>query len=323
MNIFKNCNLNLSLFVLGIVHIQVHYNYDGLNHSLSTIKYNNHIFRRMLSTNESADSVVETPNEETINNTNEQIDETLEELYYSNNREESVAEFLSKLGDVTSLDFGSSAVKCANSILRLYNVKKEVIILNEHDILSQSLNGDVSNIFSENKSLFKDLLNKDICTTYEIDFYENSKCTLLTNKNDLQINKDILLLGNESEETKKLLDLWKRVVKNEENKFNLLKRDLYHHYLKLRNKSRLPHDKLNKILNECNMVVNKYNNTYDKTINEIFKRWLTVTPHNIFEFKIFIMACRLTWRTLITNLQTEYTELLKSSFKVNMERNRN
>ncbi|SOV76030.1 Plasmodium exported protein (PHISTb), unknown, putative [Plasmodium sp. gorilla clade G3] len=317
MYIFKNYKIYLSLVVLGFS------NYDGLNHSVSAIKFNNNIFRRMLSTNVSADVVVEKPTEEKINKTNEDIDEKLEELYYSNNREESVAEFLKKLNDVISPGFGSCSIKRANSILRLCNCKKENIILNEHDILSQSLNGDVSNIFSENKSLFKDLLNKDICTTYEVNFDINSKCTLLTNKNDLEINKDISLLGNESEETKKLLDLWKRVVKNEENKFNLLKRDLYRHYLKLRNKSRLPHDKLNNILNECNMVVNKYNNNYDKTINEIFKRWSTVTPHNIFEFKIFIMVCRLTWRTLITNLQTEYTDLLKASFKLNMERNRN
>nr|SPJ13431.1 Plasmodium exported protein (PHISTb), unknown, putative [Plasmodium sp. DRC-Itaito] len=59
-------------------------------------------------------------------------------------------------------------------------------------------------------------------------------------------------------------------MKNEESKFNLLKRNLYQQYLKLRNKSRLPLDTLNNILNECNMVVKKYNNNYDKTLNEIF-----------------------------------------------------
>ncbi|SOV76606.1 Plasmodium exported protein (PHISTb), unknown function [Plasmodium reichenowi] len=78
------------------------------------------------------------------------------------------------------------------------------------------------------------------------------------------------------------LDLWKRVVKNEESKLYLLKRNLYQQHLKLRNRSRLPHDKLNNILNECNVVVKKYNNNYDKTINDIFKEWSTVTPHNIF-----------------------------------------
>ncbi|SCQ12693.1 Plasmodium exported protein (PHISTb), unknown, putative [Plasmodium sp.] len=323
MNLINNYKINSLLVILGIVHIQVQSNYDGLNTYLSPIKFNNHIHRRILSTNEPADAVVETPNEENINNTNEHTDDKLGELFNSNNEEEIIEEFSGKFGSGSCDGFGNCSIKRANSILRLRNGKKEDIILNEHDILSQSLNGDISNVFSENKSLFKDLLNKDICTTYEVNFDENSKCTLLTNKYDLEINKDISLLGNASEETNKLLDLWKRVVKNEENKFNLLKRNLYHHYLKLRNKSRLPHDKLNNILNECNMVVNKYNNNYDKIINEIFKGWSTVTPHNIFEFKIFIMACRLTWRTLITNLQTEYTELLKASFKKNMERNRN
>ncbi|SCQ12680.1 Plasmodium exported protein (PHISTb), unknown, putative [Plasmodium sp.] len=302
MYIFKYYNIYLLLAVLEFVNFPIQSIYDGLNQCLFAFKFNNYIFRRMLSRNE-------------------HIDEELEELYYSNYKEETIPEFVVKLGGGSCQGFGSCSAKCANSLLRLCNGKKEDIILNEHDILSQSFNGDVSSIFSENKSLFKDLLNKDICTTYEIDFEENSKCTILTNKNDSQINKDISLLGNESEETNKLLDLWKRVVKNEESKFNLLKRNLYQNFLKLRNKSRLPNDKLNNILNECNMVVSKYNNNYDKKINEIFKRWSTVTPHNIFEFKIFIMACRLTWRRLIEQLHTEYTELLKSSFKLNMERN--
>ncbi|SOV20148.1 Plasmodium exported protein (PHISTb), unknown function [Plasmodium sp. gorilla clade G2] len=319
MNIIKNYKINLYLVVLGIVHVQ--FNYDGLNHSVSPIKFNYNICNRMLSTNESADVVVETPTEEPFNNKNEYIDENFEESFYSKSGEQTVEEFLSKIGDNTTQGFGCCLVKRANSLLRLCNINKEVIILNEHDILSQYLNGDVSNIFNENKTLFKDLLNKDICTTYEINFDKNSECTLLTNKNDLQINKDILLLGDESEETKKLIDIWKRVLKNEESKINLLKRNLYNQFLRLRNRSRLPHDKLNNILNECNMIIKKYSNNYDKTINEIFNKWSTVTPHNIFEFRIFVMAYRLSWRTLIKDLHTEYTNLLKSSFNQNMERN--
>ncbi|KYN93208.1 exported protein (PHISTb), partial [Plasmodium gaboni] len=269
-----------------------------------------------MSANESVDVAVETQTEKTFNNTMELMDEKPLELYYSNNnREESVEKFLSKLGNFNRDHSGISTIERANSILRLCNNKKEVIVLEEHDILSQFLKAHVSNVFSENKSLFKHLLNKDICTTYEINFDKNSESTLLTNKNDLQINKEISLLGNESEQINKLLDLWKRVVKNEENKFNLLKRNLYSQYLKLRNRSRLPHDKLNSILNECNMIVKKYNNNNYKIINEKYQVWLTVTPHNIFEFKIFIMAYRLTWRTLIKELHTEYTELLKRSFK--------
>ncbi|KYN93136.1 exported protein (PHISTb) [Plasmodium gaboni] len=313
MNIIKNYKIKLSLVVLGIVHVQS--NYHGLNDSVSPIKFNYNICNRILSMNESADVVVETPTEETFNNKNEYIDEKFEESFYSKSGEQTVEEFLSKMGDNSTHGFGYCLVKRANSILRLRNFHNDDIILNEHDILSQCLNGDVSNIFNENKTLFKDLLNKDICTTYEINFDKNSECTLLTNKNDLQINKDILLLGNESEETNKLIDIWKRVVKNEENKFNLLKRNLYNQYLKHRNKSRFPNDKLNNILNECNMVVKKYNNNDDKTIKEIFNKWSTVTPHNIFEFRIFVMAYRLSWRTLIKNLNTEYTNLLRSSFK--------
>nr|SPJ13441.1 Plasmodium exported protein (PHISTb), unknown, putative [Plasmodium sp. DRC-Itaito] len=321
MNIYKNCKINLSLVVLGIVHIQVQSNCDGVNTHFSPVQFNNHIFRRMLSTNEPADVVVETPTEETCNRMNEHIDEKLEELYYSNSGGETIQQFLSNKGDGVLHGFGncngysSCVVKRANSILRLYNVNNEENKLNDNDLLNQYLNGDVSNIFNENKSLFKDLLNEDICNTYELNFDGKKKCTLLTNKNDLQINKEISLLGNESEETKKLLDLWKRVMKNEESKFNLLKRNLYQQYLKLRNKSRLPLDTLDNILNECNMVVKKYNNNYDKTLNENFQGWSTVTPHNIFEFKMFVMACRLTWRKIIKNLHAEYTALLKRSFK--------
>ncbi|SOV21209.1 Plasmodium exported protein (PHISTb), unknown, putative [Plasmodium sp. DRC-Itaito] len=311
MNIFKYYNIYLSLAVLGFVHIQCIC--DGINYSLSPIQFNNNIFRRILSTNESVD-VVEKANEETFINTNEHIDEKSEDLHSSNNREETIKQVLHNLGNSNLHGFGASSLNLANSILTLCNFDNENLS-NDRNLLNQFLNGDVSNIFNENKSLFKDLLNKDICATYEINFDENNKCTLLTNKNDLQINKDILLLRNESEETNKLLDLWKRVVKNEENKFNLLKRNLYNQYLKHRNKSRLPHGKLNDILNECNMVVNKYNNNDDKTINEIFNKWSTVIPHNIFEFRIFVMAYRLTWRTLIKNVHTEYTELLKRSFK--------
>ncbi|CDO61979.1 Plasmodium exported protein, unknown function, partial [Plasmodium reichenowi] len=271
--------------------------------------------RRMLSTNESDDVVVETPIEETFNNKNEPIDEELGELFYSNGGEQTVEQLLSKTVNAHCHGFGNCIAKRANSILRVCNNHSEENILNDNDLLNQYLNGDVLNIFNENKSLFKDLLNKDMCNTYEINFDEKKKCTLLTNKNDLQINKEISLLGNESEETKKLLDLWKRVMKNEESKFNLLKRNLYQQYLKLRNKSRLPLDTLNNILNECNMLVKKYNNNYDKTLNEKFQGWSKVTPHNIFEFKMFVMACRLTWRKVIKKLHTEYTELLKLSFK--------
>ncbi|SOV83854.1 Plasmodium exported protein (PHISTb), unknown function [Plasmodium reichenowi] len=315
MNIYKNCKINLSLVVLGVVHIQVQSHCDGVNPYLSPVQFNNHIFRRILSTNESDDVVVETPVEETFNNKNEPIDEELGELFYSNGGEQTVEQLLSKTVNAHCHGFGNCIAKRANSILRVCNNHSEENILNDNDLLNQYLNGDVLNIFNENKSLFKDLLNKDMCNTYEINFDEKKKCTLLTNKNDLQINKEISLLGNESEETKKLLDLWKRVMKNEENKYNLLKRNLYQQYLKLRNKSRLPIDTLDKILNECNMLVKKYNNNYDKTLNEKFQGWSKGTPHNIFEFKMFVMACRLTWRKVIKKLHTEYTELLKLSFK--------
>ncbi|SOS80815.1 Plasmodium exported protein (PHISTb), unknown, putative [Plasmodium sp. gorilla clade G1] len=315
MNIYKNCKINLSLVVLGVVHIQIQSNYDDVNSYLSPVQFNNHVFRRMLSTNESADVVVEKPTEETFDKRNELIDNNLEESFYSSNKEETIEEFLNNIGDSVCQGFGSCLAKRANSILRLRNINNEEIILNFHDLLNQHLNGDVSNILSGNKSLFKDLLDKDICNTYEINFDKNGKCTLLTNKNDLQIDKDISLLGNESEETNKLVDLWRRVVRNEENKFNLLRRNLYQNYLKLRNKSRLPPDALNNILNECNVIVKKYNNNNHKTINEKFQEWSTVTPHNIFEFRIFVMAYRLSWRRIIKNLHTEYTELLKKSFK--------
>ncbi|ETW42394.1 hypothetical protein PFAG_03097 [Plasmodium falciparum Santa Lucia] len=275
------------MFNISFLFIQS--NYDGVNSYLSRIQFNNNVYRRMLSTNKSAYIVVETPTDETFNKTNEHIDDNLEESYYSNSKEETVQEFLSKL------DGDSCIAKHANSVLRLCNINNEEITSNFHDLLNQHLN--------------------DICTTYEINFDKNGKCTLLTKKNDIQIDKDISLLGNESEETNKLLDLWRRVVKNEENKFNLLRRNLYQNYLKLRNKSRLPPDTLNNILNECNMVVKKYNNNYHKTINEIFQGWSTVTPHNILEFRMFVMACRLAWRRIIKNLHTEYTELIKRSFK--------
>ncbi|SCQ12772.1 Plasmodium exported protein (PHISTb), unknown, putative [Plasmodium gaboni] len=131
------------------------FNCDGLDDYPSPIQFNNHIFRRIMSANEPVDVAVETQTEKTFNNTMDLMDEKALELYYSyNNREES-----------------------------------EVILLEEHDILSHFLNADVSNVFSENKSLFKDLLNNDICTTYEINFDKNSESTLLTNKNDLQIKK--------------------------------------------------------------------------------------------------------------------------------------
>ncbi|SOV78745.1 Plasmodium exported protein (PHISTb), unknown function [Plasmodium reichenowi] len=215
MNIYKNFKINLSLVVLGVVHVQVQPNCDGVNPYLSPVQFNNHIFRRMLSANESVDVVVETLTEETFNRTNEHIDEELEELYYSNSGEQAIQQFLSKTGDAICHGFDSCVEKRANSILRLCNNHSEENILNDNDLLNQYLNGDVLNIFNENKSLFKDLLNKDMCNTYEINFVENKKCTLLTNKNDLQLNKEISLLGKESEETNKLLDLWKRVVKNE------------------------------------------------------------------------------------------------------------
>ncbi|SOS81811.1 Plasmodium exported protein (PHISTb), unknown, putative [Plasmodium sp.] len=262
------------MFNISFLFIQS--NYDGVNSYLSRIQFNNNVYRRMLSTNKSSYIVVETPTEETFNKTNEHIDDNLEESYYSNSKEETVQEFFSKL------DGGSCIAKHANGVLRLCNINNEEITSNFHDLLNQHLNGDV-------------------------------KCTLLTKKkkNDLQIDKGISLLGNESEETNKLLDLWRRVVKNDEKKFNLLRRNLYQNYLKLRNKSRLPLDTLNNTFKACNMVIKKYNNNYHMTINEFFQGWSTVTPHNILEFRMFVMACRLTWRRIIKNLHTEYTELIK------------
>ncbi|KYN93031.1 putative exported protein [Plasmodium reichenowi] len=315
MNIYKNFKINLSLVVLGVVNIQVQSHCGGVNPYLSPVQFNNHIFRRMLSVNESDDVVVETPIEETFNKKNEPIDEKFEEWFYSNGGEQTVEQLLSKTGDAVCHGFGSCVAKRANSLLRLCNIKNEENILNDNDLLNQYLNGDVLNIFNENKSLFKDLLNEDICNTKIYIYILLFNFVIFSGILQIIINKEISLLGNESEETNKLLALWKRVVKNEESKYNLLKRNLYQHYLKLRNKSRLPIDTLNNILNECNMVVKKYNNNYDKTLNEKFQGWSTVTPHNIFEFKMFVMACRLTWRRIIKKVHTEYTELLKISFK--------
>ncbi|SPJ10039.1 Plasmodium exported protein (PHISTb), unknown function [Plasmodium sp. DRC-Itaito] len=180
MNIYKNYKINLSLVVLGIVHIQLQSNYDGVNTHLSPVQFNNHMFRRMLSTNEPADVVVETPTEETCNRMNEHIDEKLEELYYSNSgrrNHTTIDGVLHGFGNCNG--YSSCVVKRANSILRLYNVNNEENKLNDNDLLNQYLNGDVSNIFNENKSLFKDLLNEDICNTYEINFDEKKKMYII------------------------------------------------------------------------------------------------------------------------------------------------
>ncbi|SOV20402.1 Plasmodium exported protein (PHISTb), unknown function [Plasmodium sp. gorilla clade G2] len=314
MNIFKNCKISLSLVVLGIVHMQVQSNYDGLNNPPTQIKLNYNIYSRMLSTNESADVVVEATTKESFRDRDKNTNEKIEETSSSNSNEEASEEAVSSESDVND-DSGTYRLKSDSDILRLCYNNKEVIILNEHDLLNEFLNGEVPNIFNENKSAFKELLDQDLWNTYEIDFDKKRKCTLFTNSIDLEINNEISLFGNVCRQTDTLIDLWRRVVKNEETKFYFLKRNLYLQYMKLRTKSRLPPEELNKILNECNIIIKKYNNNHDKTIKDVFKVWSTVTPHNIIEFKIMVMACRLTWRILVKNLHKEYTDLLKTSFK--------
>ncbi|SOV74849.1 Plasmodium exported protein (PHISTb), unknown function [Plasmodium sp. gorilla clade G3] len=242
-------------------------------------------------------------------------------------------------------------IKSLNSIC--IGNKKDIVLLDElrnvsdisgkkeiEKIFEKSYEMNECNIFTMNDEFFRDLCDDEMCKKYCLYPYDNINRDKYMNREDQEIRKELEAFIKSGCSDKKLMyTIWCRVMKNEENKYYLVKEELYNFYENLPKSKFVPLDISNRLWCSCNDIIfiNGINN--EPYIDGIFDIWFKNTETNIREYKIFLDATKLSWRKLkedvlnsckeimmdgVNNFMNTYVKLnktLKSKEYINVENN--
>ncbi|EUR74757.1 hypothetical protein PFBG_01589 [Plasmodium falciparum 7G8] len=184
--------------------------------------------------------------------------------------------------------------------------KKEI-----EKIFEKSYEMNECNIFTMNEEFFGELCDDEICKKYCLYPYDNINSDKYMNQEDGEIRKELDALIKYGCSDKMLMyTIWCRVMKNEEDKYYLLKEELHNFYENLRQSKFVPLDISNRLWCSCNDIIfiNGINNV--PYIDGIFEIWFNNTETNIREYKIFLDATKLSWRKLKEDVLNSCKEIM-------------
>ncbi|SOV75268.1 PHISTb domain-containing RESA-like protein 1 [Plasmodium reichenowi] len=171
-------------------------------------------------------------------------------------------------------------------------------------------------VFNKYSFLFMNLFNDDLWERFQINYHRLSDTSEYINDLDLEINKKLMLLNNETNSELRIHTIWHNVMKSEEKKFNSLNTYFNNNYLDLRKKYKTPFNYAKPTCNQCNeffVVAKKY---VENPFNNLFNKWY---KNNVYldadEFKLMVMACRLFWRKTFESLKKDGLLYLKEPFE--------
>ncbi|SOV76006.1 Plasmodium exported protein (PHISTb), unknown function [Plasmodium reichenowi] len=184
--------------------------------------------------------------------------------------------------------------------------KKEI-----EKIFEKSYEMNECNIFTMNEEFFGDLCDDDMCKKYCLYPYDNINSDKYMNQEDREIRKELDALIKYGYSDKMLMyKIWCRVMKNEEEKYYLVKEELHNFYENLPKSKFVPLDISNRLWCSCNDIIfmNGINN--EPYIDGIFEIWFNNTETNIREYKIFLDATKLSWRKLKEDILNSCKEIM-------------
>ncbi|SOV77650.1 Plasmodium exported protein (PHISTb), unknown function [Plasmodium reichenowi] len=184
--------------------------------------------------------------------------------------------------------------------------KKEI-----EKIFEKSYEMNECNIFTMNEEFFGDLCDDEMCKKYCLYPYDNINSDKYMNQEDREIRKELDALIKYGYSDKMLMyKIWCRVMKNEEEKYYLVKEELHNFYENLPKSKFVPLDISNRLWCSCNDIIfmNGINN--EPYIDGIFEIWFNNTETNIREYKIFLDATKLSWRKLKEDILNSCKEIM-------------
>ncbi|SOV12546.1 Plasmodium exported protein (PHISTb), unknown, putative [Plasmodium gaboni] len=212
-----------------------------------------------------------------------------------------------------------------NSVNSIYEGNnEEVVILDElrhvsdisrkkeiEKIFKKSYEMNECNVFTMCDEFFRDLCDDEMCKNYCLYPYDNKNTDKYMNREDLEIRKELdAFIKHGCSDTKLMYTIWCRVMKNEEDKYYLVKEELQNFYENLPKSKFVPLDISNRLFYSCNDIIfiNGINN--EPYIVDIFEIWFKNNETNIREYKILLDATKLSWRKLKEDVLNSCKEIM-------------
>lgn len=179
--------------------------------------------------------------------------------------------------------------------------------------------------FNKYSHLFTSLFNYDLWERFEISYYMLSGNSEYINDLDLEINKKLVLLNNETNSELRIHTIWHNVMKSEKEKFNLLNTYFNNNFYHLRKKYKTPFNYAKPTCNQCNEFFALSKKYIENSFNKVFNKWFKNNVYlDVNEFRVIVMACRLLWRKTLATLKEEGMLYLQKPFEaLHHERKKN
>lgn len=171
-------------------------------------------------------------------------------------------------------------------------------------------------VFNKYSFLFVNLLKDDLWERFQIHYHRLSDTSEYINDLDLEINKKLVLLNNETNSELRIHTIWHDVMENEKKKFNLLNTYFNNNFYHLRKKYKTPFNYAKPTCNQCNEFFALSKKYIENSFNKVFNKWF---KNNVYldadEFRIIVLACRLLWRKTLATLKEEGKLYLQKPFE--------
>ncbi|SOV83827.1 Plasmodium exported protein (PHISTb), unknown function [Plasmodium sp. gorilla clade G3] len=199
----------------------------------------------------------------------------------------------------------------------LVNNTKDEINPKLQEILSHNDNN--FNLFKKYESIFSGLINDEVYKTYELYLSDENIKSTYNNLKDIEYNKKIKELNDETLNKKELRHIWINIKSNEEYKYFYMIRKIYKMLMHMKIKYKEDNIFTNDLWKDCysNYLSEKKN--VEHLLKEMFNDWFVNGDIKLDEFKIIILGTKLIYRQLLNNFKKKYKEIIINAFKEKLQ----
>ncbi|KYN96344.1 exported protein (PHISTb) [Plasmodium gaboni] len=193
------------------------------------------------------------------------------------------------------------------------NNTENEIKLKVQEILSHNDNN--FNLFKKYESIFSGLNNDEVYKTYELYLTDENVKSRFNNMKDIEYNKEIKELNEETLNKETLRHIWIDIKSNEEHKYFKMIRNIYNMLMHMKVKYKEVNIFTNDLWRECysNYLSEKKN--VEHFLNEMFNDWFLHSNIKLDEFKIIILGTKLIYRRLLNYIEKKNKGIIINAFK--------
>ncbi|SOV25482.1 Plasmodium exported protein (PHISTb), unknown function [Plasmodium sp. DRC-Itaito] len=218
-----------------------------------------------------------------------------------------------KLYEINSLVNDIKISESLENVNDSVNNTENEIKLKVQEILSHNDNN--FNLFKKYESIFSGLNNDEVYKTYELYLTDENVKSRFNNMKDIEYNKEIKELNEETLNKETLRHIWIDIKSNEEHKYFKMIRNIYHMLMHMKVKYKEVNIFTNDLWRECysNYLSEKKNVEY--FLNEMFNDWFLHSNIKLDEFKIIILGTKLIYRRLLNYIEKKNKGIIINAFK--------